>query len=157
MVSVISSVTSLVLLYVFFRVLKVGSAAASNILAAAVATGPSYYLNRTWAWKRGGKSHLWREVVPFWVIAFVSLALSTGAVDFASHEAHVHHLQGRTETILVEFANFFTYGVLWVAKFSFFNRILFAHRAPDEREGPEGPGGPSAPEVPPGPLSPTIA
>jgi hypothetical protein len=28
-------------------------------------------------------------------------------------------------TVLVEFANFFTYGVLWIGKFTIFNRWLF--------------------------------
>jgi putative flippase GtrA len=130
MVSVVSTFFSLFLLYFFFRIAKVGSAAKANVCATAIATVPSYYLNRTWAWKRAGKSHLMREVVPFWVIAFLSLLLSTGAVDFASREAHNFHLHSRAETLLVEFANFFTYGVLWVAKFWFFNKVLFKHHAP---------------------------
>jgi putative flippase GtrA len=138
MVSAISSGVSLVGLYVFYRVFKIGSAGVSNICATAVATVPSYYLNRTWAWKRAGKSHLMREVVPFWVIAAVSLGLSTGAVTLASHEALSHGLQGRTETLLVEFANFFTYGVLWIGKFFFFNRFLFAHR-PQQDEDEDSP------------------
>ena len=135
MVSVISSALSLILLYVFFRVVKVGSAARANVLATAIATVPSYYLNRTWAWKRAGKSHLWREVVPFWVIAFLSLALSTGAVALAEHFTTANGIHGRAETLIIEFANFFTYGVLWIAKFFFFNRVLFAHRAADELPG----------------------
>lgn len=128
-VSAISTVVSLVGLYVFFRVLKVGSAVESNILAASIATVPSYYLNRTWAWGRTGRSHLMKEVVPFWAIAAVSLVLSTVAVGVADRQAKLHLHSHFLETVAVEAANFFTYGVLWVAKFIFFNKVLFAQRA----------------------------
>ncbi len=126
-VSAVTTVISLGMLYVFFRVLKVGSAARANILATAIATVPSYYFNRTWAWGKSGKSHLMREVIPFWVIAFVSLVLSTLAVGFAAHEAH-HITRSHTGvTVLVELANLFTYGVLWIGKYVLFTKVLFTH------------------------------
>ena len=124
-VSVISTVLTLAMLYIFFRVLKVGSAAESNLLATSIATAPAYWLNRTWTWGKTGKSHMMKEVVPFWTIAIAGVLLSTGAVHLAAVEAHhlTHSKMG--VTILVEFANFFTYGVLWVGKFTIFNRYLF--------------------------------
>jgi putative flippase GtrA len=124
-VSVVSTVLTLGMLYVFFRVLKVGSAAESNLLATSIATAPAYWLNRTWTWGKTGRSHVMREVVPFWTIAIAGVLLSTAAVHFAAVEAHhiTHSKMG--VTILVEFANFFTYGVLWVGKFTIFNRYLF--------------------------------
>jgi putative flippase GtrA len=133
-VSAVSSCVSLVGLYVFYRVIGIKPAALANVFATAVATIPSYYLNRTWAWKRAGKSHLWREVVPFWVIAFISLGLSTGAVALAESIATSHHFSHQGTTLIVEFANFFTYGVLWVGKYLFFNRVLFAHRSDASNE-----------------------
>ena len=134
-VSVISTVITLVCLYLFYRVVRVGSAGLANVLATAIATVPSYSLNRTWAWGKTGKSRLWREIVPFWVIAAIGLVLSTVAVQFASHEAkdlsHAHQVQ----TILVLFANLFTYGVMWVGKFLLFNGVLFKKdRTPDAVE-----------------------
>jgi putative flippase GtrA len=124
-VSIVSTVITLAMLYVFFRVLKVGTAAESNLLATSIATAPAYYLNRTWTWGKTGKSHVMREVVPFWTIAIIGVLLSTAAVHFAAVEAHhiTHSKMG--VTILVELANFVTYGVLWVGKFTIFNRYLF--------------------------------
>lgn len=140
--SAIAVVVSLVALYVFYRVVKVGSAGTANVIATAIATVPSYYLNRTWAWGKTGRSDLWREVVPFWVIAFVGLALSTLAVDVASHEAHRLSHAHEIQTILVEAANLATYGVLWVGKFLLFNRVLFKSAEPGAVRGaalsPEG-------------------
>jgi hypothetical protein len=66
-----------------------------------------------------------RELVPFWAIAFISLVLSTLAVDYAAHEAHLISPSHQVETVLVLFANFITYAIIWVAKFLLFNRYLF--------------------------------
>ncbi|HUS62317.1 MAG TPA: GtrA family protein, partial [Acidimicrobiales bacterium] len=55
------------------------SARDATILANVIGGVPSYYLNRRWAWGKRGRSHLMREVVPFWALAFISLAFSTWA------------------------------------------------------------------------------
>jgi putative flippase GtrA len=126
-VSGISTVLSLALLYIFYR--KVGLTVRwANVVATVIATVPSYYLNRTWAWGRTGKSHFRREVLPFWIIALISLGLSTIAVQFAAHEADRLSQSHTVQTGLVLLANFVTYGVMWVGKFVLFNKILFVHR-----------------------------
>lgn len=137
-VSVVSTSVSLVGLYVFFRVLHIGTATDSNLLATAIASIPAYYLNRTWAWGKSGRSHVFREVVPFWAITVLGVLLSTTAVHFASIEAHHHHLSKAGVTLAVESANFITYAILWFAKFSFFNRVLFKVKPEltDEMETP---------------------
>lgn len=126
-VSAVSTVISLSGLYLFFRVLHVGSAAVSNLIATSIASIPAYYLNRTWSWGKSGRSHVLREVVPFWAITAFGVIASTIVVHFAAnfayHLAHTH--RGREVTIIVEFANLATYGVLWIGKFLVFNRFLF--------------------------------
>ena len=52
----------------------------ANVIATAVGTVPSYVLNRRWVWGRDGSSDVWREVVPFWILSFSGLVLSTAAV-----------------------------------------------------------------------------
>ena len=133
-VSIVSTSVSLGGLYLFFRVLHIGTATDSNLLATAIASIPAYYLNRTWAWGKSGRSHVFREVVPFWAITIIGVLLSTGAVHIAAAEAKSHHLSKNGETLAVEFANFFTYGILWFAKFSFFNRFLFKVKPEDTAE-----------------------
>jgi putative flippase GtrA len=135
-VSAVSTTISLAGLYIFFRVLHIGTATDCNLLATAIASVPAYYLNRTWAWGKSGRSHVFREVVPFWAVTILGVALSTTAVHFAAVEAKSHHLSKDAETIAVEFANFFTYAVLWFAKFSFFNRFLFKVKAEPPAETP---------------------
>jgi putative flippase GtrA len=128
-VSVVSTVVSLGGLALFYGVLQLSSAAWCNLMATAIATVPSYYLNRTWAWGKTGKSHLMKEVVPFWVVAVLSALISTGVVRVAELWAHHITHSHSTITLIVEAANFATYGALWIGKFVLFNKLLFKHPA----------------------------
>src|SRR4051794_7445295 len=49
----------------------------SAITASTIAAVPSYILNRSWVWGKSGRSHLMREVLPFWIMALIGLAIST--------------------------------------------------------------------------------
>ena len=117
--SVISVVISQTILAFCFSVLA-WSARDANITAVAISAVPSYVLNRRWAWGKRGKSHLWKEVVPFWVLAFLGLAFSTWAADWAETAFH-------RNAIAVNLAALGAFGVLWIAKFVIFNEILFKH------------------------------
>lgn len=103
----------------------------ANIFACAVGTIPSYELNRKWAWGKSGRGHLWREVVPFWALAFIGLAFSTYWAVAAESLARHHHLSHLAHTMLVEGAVLTAYGVLWIGKFIIFNKILFVHHPQD--------------------------
>jgi putative flippase GtrA len=103
----------------------------ANITATAVAAGPSYELNRKWAWGKYGKSHLWKEVVPFWVLAFIGLAFSTWAAVLAESFSKHHHLAHFWHTAVVQAAVIGAFGVLWVGKFIIFNKVLFVHHPQD--------------------------
>jgi putative flippase GtrA len=128
-ISVVSTVISLSGLFLFYRVLSL-SPGWSNIWATVIATIPYYYLNRMWVFKKRGRSHLTKEVIPFWAIAFGSLILSTLAVRFAGHEARTISSKTTRAGILV-MANFATYGLLWLMKFFVFNSVLFRSRVPE--------------------------
>ena len=82
-VSLIStSVTlSLLGLLVYTRALSPGWA---NVVATAAGTVPSFELNRRWVWAKRTKRSLRKEVVPFCVLSFGGLGLSTLAVKLAA-------------------------------------------------------------------------
>jgi putative flippase GtrA len=127
-VSMISFVIGLTVLGVCKGLFR-WSAFSSNIASTAVATVPAYALNRGWVWGKTGKSHLWKEVVPFWVLAFVGLAFSTYCAVLAETLAKNHHLSHLKQTASVEAAVIFAYGALWVGKFVIMNKLLFVdHR-----------------------------
>ncbi len=135
MVSVVSTAVSFGVLTIVYGLLRWWTEVPSTIFANAVATVPSYYLNRKWAWGKGGRSHLWREVVPFWAMSLAGIALSTVTAGVARDFSRNHHLHHFGSTVMVDGANLFAFGILWVLKFMLFNR-LFRHHPVDDGEVP---------------------
>lgn len=129
MVSVISVVVSQVVLFV---AQSFWSARTSNIVAVCVSAVPSYYLNRVWAWGKTGRSHVMKEIVPFWSLALLGLVFSTWAADFAETQAHHLTTSDLGVKLVVNFAALAAFGVLWIGKFIIFNRVLFAHNPQPE-------------------------
>lgn len=112
-----------ILLYLLHSVMGLAPVTA-NVVAVGLATIPAYQLNRLWVWGRTGRSHLTREIIPFWSMAFAGLLLSTLAVDF---------VQDRTDAALaVNAANLAAFGALWVVKFFACDLFLFASADGDD-------------------------
>lgn len=129
-VSIISIVISQVVLFITFGALRLWSAVVCNIVATAVAAGPSYYLNRRWAWGKSGRSHLVKEVLPFWGLAFAGLALSVWAVHLTEDHAHQLTSSHFLTSLMVNAASLAAFGVIWIGKFLIFNRLMFIDRSP---------------------------
>lgn len=98
----------------------------ANTIGALAATPASYELNRKWAWGKHGKSHLWKEVVPFWALTIIGYLASTGTVQVADSVSKSHHVLGIDRALAIMGASLFAYGVVWVAKFVIFNKLVFA-------------------------------
>jgi putative flippase GtrA len=127
MVSVISTAVSASVLAIVYGALGLWTEVPSTVFANVVATVPSYYLNRNWAWGKNGRSHMVREVLPFWVASLAGIALSILAASEARHLGDVHHLHHFGRTVIVLGANFGAFGTLWVLKFLVFNRLFHVH------------------------------
>jgi putative flippase GtrA len=125
LVSVVSVIVSQIVLFV---AQSFWSARTSNIIAVCVSAVPSYYLNRAWAWGKTGKSHLMKEIVPFWSLALLGLIFSTWAADYAETFAHSHSVSDLTARLIVNGAALGAFGILWVGKFFIFNKLMFAHQ-----------------------------
>lgn len=121
MVSVISVITTQIVLIVTAGVVGV-AAAMANVIAVSAGAIPSYALNRAWTWGKTGKNHLFKEVIPFWAMAFVGLAVSTWFVAIADS------VWGTT--LAVSIANLVAFGMLWVGKFFVLHLVLFKVDAP---------------------------
>jgi putative flippase GtrA len=128
MVSVISTVISFSILFLVYGVLRLWrTAVPATIFANLVASIPAYYLNRKWSWGKSGRSHLLKEVVPFWAMSGAGLALSIFTASQAQHLSDVHHLHHFGRTVLVLGANTGAFATLWVIKFLVFNRLFHVH------------------------------
>jgi putative flippase GtrA len=124
-VSVVSTTTSLVMLGITVGVLGL-PAMWSNVAATAVGSVPSFELNRRWVWSAQGRRSLVRQIVPFCLLSFTALAVSTLAVGLA---ASVTVGWSRwSHTLTIEAANVAAYGSLWVVQYWLLDRVLFRSR-----------------------------
>lgn len=105
------------------------SAGWSSTMATALVALPAYYLYRQWVWNKRGKSHLWKEVAPFWLTAIIGWAFATYSVRVAESVARTHHVSSTARVALVAATYVAAYGVLWVAKFVLFDKVLFTRHA----------------------------
>ena len=138
--SVVNVVVAQVVLAWAFGVLH-WTARAAAVLAAVVAAGPAYWLARSWVWGRTGRSHLIKEVLPFWGMALLALGLTTwvaGVAEAAGADVTDSRLG---QTIIVMGAVFAISGVVWAARFVVLNGVLFA-----DRDGPVDVEVPAVPE-----------
>lgn len=115
-VSVVGVTAGQTLLFFFYNVLD-WQAVVANSAAVALATVPSYVLNRAWVWKKVGTHKLTTEILPFWGMAFLGLVLSNVLVAF---------VEARWDSwFLINIANLTAFGVLWIAKYVLLDRVLF--------------------------------
>ncbi|MEY2471545.1 MAG: hypothetical protein QOK28_874 [Actinomycetota bacterium] len=95
-------------------------------IAASITSGvPAYYLNRRWAWGKSGRSHVLREVVPFWTMTFAGLVLSAWLAGYAGKFGQDHFDSRAMQTVIVDGASIAAFGALWVLKFVVFDRFMF--------------------------------
>jgi len=130
-VSVISTVVSQGLILILFGITRWMGVIEATLVANCLATIPAYNLNRRWTWGKTGKSHMVKEVLPFWGMSALGIVGSflfslgaKGIVDgsyFVHNGTHHHHW---IALLIVMAANFIAFGIFWVLKLLVFNRIF---------------------------------
>lgn len=136
--SVVNVVIAQVVLAGAFGVLH-WTARAAAVLAAVVAAGPAYWLARSWVWGRSGRSHLVKEVLPFWAMALVGLAVTTWVAGEAEVAGAGLTDSRLGQTMILMGAVFGISAVIWALRFFVLNGVLFAERAPAQIEVPAVP------------------
>jgi putative flippase GtrA len=104
------------------------SAGVGAVLGNSVGAVPSYLLNRYWVWKKNEKNRLFGEILPFWAITLVGIAFSFLVAHQTGQFTRHHHIGGVARLALLLVANVAGFGVLWVAKYLLFNKVLFTVR-----------------------------
>ena len=121
-----------VLLIFFLHVVELGELRAA--LAATMLTSiPAFVLNKHWVWGKRGRAHMRREVIPFWLFTVAGWVLSTGAVALVKD---VGEPQSLLRTISVMIAQVGGFGVLWILKYLFLDKIMFGphHHTPYDED-----------------------
>lgn len=130
------------LLFICFGIVA-WSTTTSNLVAFAALTGPAFYLNRRWVWGGGGgRSRLLAQVVPFWALGLLGLALSVWATAVVA--AWTEGIDDRQlRALFVNVASLTAYGVVWVVKFVVLTTLVFNRPPPEQAAG-----GQTAPDQP---------
>jgi putative flippase GtrA len=135
MASIVAVIVSTICLVIFVGPCGFSAVVAST-LATSIAAVPSYWMNRKWAWGKSGRSHVFKEVIPFWTLAFIGWVVSTLAVKVMESYAKSHDFSHTLTTVSVTVAYIGAFGVLWVIKFIIFNKVMFVHHHPDSEQEP---------------------
>jgi predicted methyltransferase MtxX (methanogen marker protein 4) len=65
------------------------------------------------------------EILPFWSLALVGLAASTGAVSLAGNIATSVSTTRSTQTMVIAAAALLAYGLVWILRFAVLDRYVF--------------------------------
>jgi len=123
-VSAIATATSNIVLFIVYGFHIITGAIWATVFSNFVATFPSYWLNRTWTWGKRGRSHLRKEIIPFWTMSALGITFSIFGAAVARHIIHTHHWPHLANTLLLVFANLASFGVFWILKLKLFNHIF---------------------------------
>ena len=105
----------------------------SNLTATMLTSIPAFILNKAWVWGKRGKAHFRREVLPFWAFTVAGWCLSTGMVALVQNVGEPH---STVRTLSVMVASVGGFGVLWILKYLFLDKIMFGphHHTPYDED-----------------------
>jgi putative flippase GtrA len=126
--SIITLGLSQLLFFILFTVGRVTTAHNSAIISTLAGAVPSYFINRYWAWGKRSRSALFREVLPYFAMAISSLIFSTWSTDFANTHRALFGSSSLVRGLGVQGAYFLSFAIMWLAKFTFMQKWLFAHK-----------------------------
>ena len=106
------------------RVLFDMSWLSANVVSVVIGAIPAYLMSRAWVWRLDGRISMSSEVLPFWGLNAVGFVFST--VTVAAME------QWTTNSLAVNVARLWAWGVVWVFKYLVLDRYLFAPSEPDD-------------------------
>ena len=89
----------------------------ANTMAVAITVVPVYVLNRYWVWGKRDKNNFVTEILPFWGMTLLGLLVSTLCVAYA--DSHFE------SPLMVNVANAFGFGLVWLLKFLVLDRMMF--------------------------------
>jgi putative flippase GtrA len=113
------------------------AAGVAAVLGNSCAAVPSYILNRYWAWGKTDKNRLFTEILPFWGLTLLGIAFSFVVGHEAGQVTRHEGITGAARLAVLLAANIAGFGVLWVAKYVIFNKVLFVVHNRDAEVEPE--------------------
>jgi putative flippase GtrA len=124
LVSIITTVISLGSVAILYGFRIIGDVMLATLVGNLIGTIPAYNLNRRWTWGKVGRSHIRREVIPFWTLSFLGIGFSQLGAWWVKREVHAHSWSHLVNTGLVAGVNLLCFAIFWVLKLMVFNRIF---------------------------------
>ncbi len=97
----------------------------ANIFAATLAAIPAYILSRYWVWEVKGRNSFKTQILPFWLVTFFGMGISTAAVVIGELISD--------NKIWIQLASLGGYFVAWVIKFVLLNKVFTQPTEPIEK------------------------
>ena len=134
MCSVVGVVGTQILLVIFLHLLS-WPPVQSNLIAVTLVSVPAFLLNKYWVWGKRGRAHMRREVLPFWAFTIAGWILSTLMVILVV-KATKSPANPDGNKLAVQLANVAGFGVLWILKYIFLDKIMFGpeHHTPYDED-----------------------
>jgi putative flippase GtrA len=129
--SVVTTMVSLAAILITYGFHIINGIIGATLFGNVLAILPSYYLNRSWVWRKRGKSHFRNEVMPYWMMAFFGIAFSLLGAWWVKHLVHTHDWGHLVNTGLVAGINLLSFAIFWVLKILLFNRIFHTDKLHD--------------------------
>lgn len=99
-------------------------AVAAVFITACVLTPPNYLSNKLYVWKHKSRDNQRTEIVVFWLAAVFGTAFAMAFVYLA--ELVVPESSGEIQhAAAIFFAQLFGYGIVWVGRYLFLDRLIF--------------------------------
>jgi len=121
--SLVGVVLTQILLIIFLHLLG-WKPVISNFTAVVLTSVPAFLLNKYWVWGKRGRAHMRREVIPFWLFTVAGWGLSTIAVIIIVNLTKTP-TEPNGNKLAVQAASIIGFGVLWILKYLFLDKIMF--------------------------------
>lgn len=123
-VSAVSTAVSVVVIALVYGLKIIKGEVEATLIGNIIGAVPSYSLNRRWTWGKTGRSHVRKELLPFWTMAVLGIAFSMVGASYAKSIVHSHHWSHLFNTGIVDGANLVSFAIFWILKLIVFNRIF---------------------------------
>ena len=133
-VSAVSTAVSVVVIALVYGLKIIKGEVEATLIGNIIGAVPSYSLNRRWTWGKTGRSHVRKELLPFWTMAVLGIAFSMVGASYAKSVVHSHHWSHLLNTGIVDGANLISFAVFWVLKLIVFNRIFHVNERAEIEE-----------------------
>lgn len=105
------------------------------ILTSMILTPPNYYANKHFVWRHKAKDNMRTEILIFWVAAILGTGAAAGLVAIAKNAVPIEEYGELWHAVALFFAQLVGFGIVWVARFLFLDKLLFKAANDDVDDG----------------------